>query len=680
MSGLLLDISLLGAKILLPRYYNRNFNVGYINKISEFPVDFNIPFQVISWRDAGPERVLIRANFPLLNADDRINLQNLLLHHDQEESRSIDRRQYDFIIQGYRQIYNFLHNNRVMSGKALDILSQSGRFTQVFKPIKLDREDRQIYLYCRLKMDPCPVQMGKGDFWMSFSGFIALNFIEASRIEYQDQSGLYKIAVADRILQIVNRKFPRIALSRHEEIPISFSYINTLFGHEEIDKDVIDISAFGVSLNYDMEQDSLLSGTKITELNIKHENSEIFTQGTVRNVIMGNADEYLGKMGVSFDSFFSEEDANNWFRVYFKYLYPEIEVVSSHEYERIYDTIIHSEYKDLIPAPMRKEIQNSFSDAYQKVKPDSSVFTGFVLRRNKRDIGSCSLHRVFSNTFAPNQYSIVRGDEAENLSLAEVFEVGRTLSSSVLEFFKVQKYPYFLLQADRNKEWSKVFNEAFAMQEGLKFKEYHIFDVINVWRLPPREFDSALTMSGRIREVDSGWELEEILAYLSRTLPPIELKGYDYVPEEIKLASLKVHYGDVLRDRKILACYEGVDLIAFTICEITHGGINVFGLFNAIRPFFVTPDHPERESLFRELILASVREYKRFDSIPIVLLSDFEGHDFYKATMQGFEGVLFDEGIRWLVDQNVGPYYTTYLKETIAKYIDYDRCHNDRKK
>jgi hypothetical protein len=170
--------------------------------------------------------------------------------------------------------------------------------------------------------------------------------------------------------------------------------------------------------------------------------------------------------------------------------------------------------------------------------------------------------------------------------------------------------------------------------------------------------------NGSCRIVRSSTALWTALAHsLRSTLSRIECNAFAFDSERIDLKGFTRACAARGHERRREAFFALVDSqpVAALLTETGGEGVNVFGLMNVCRMFWMRPPGPDSARIKEDLLRAAVRYY-RAEGKQIFLFFD-DAPDTVPPAL-GFEAIAPAE--RWLAHRDVMPAWVAYMREMLS--------------
>ena len=284
-----------------------------------------------------------------------------------------------------------------------------------------------------------------------------------------------------------------------------------------------------------------------------------------------------------------------------------------------------------------------------------------MLREESRSTGTFATSRLYPKTWLLHSLGV---DKDARRRPGAVLDLARELYAAMLRLLKGETQGrFFALFVQKDKRWTDLLYGGFVRTLPLDapsvYDEYLLYKCRTEDAPVPLPADAA---RWSVREADPE-ELARIARRLRGLLTPIEIEAYAYGEDEIDLRSFSDEDPAGLR-RRVLVARDAEGPAAALVLETGSEGINVFGLLNSCRIFFLRAAHDRAEvkAVCGALLAAAREAYRALDVREFIVFATHEA-----MAEAAFErgSCLIAEGVRWVASSELLQAWTSYIDEVL---------------
>jgi hypothetical protein len=474
------------------------------------------------------------------------------------------------------------------------------------------------------------------------------------RILWRDGADLL-IELPREVRQTGFRESPRIALEAHAATGVAVDHPR--LNGARIVSPLLDVASRGMSFPVHADQHALFPGDRLSGLRVDLPDGAVEALGVVRSIAGRGMTDQLS-CGVELIDFAGREDAHRWHRFVFRQTHPSLRD-SEGRADSAWRVLDESKYIDLwTPEGHRGRIKHHFLRAWQAPAPE--VGHKVVLHRDRQAVGVSAGSVAYPGTWILHHLGIVPAGEGRDAQQA-MQQASDLIAGLLYRLRDLGDLQHFIIYAERGKRWNDRLYGDFAARyadEGkLLCSPMQVYRRLGETPLPPATADEQ-----EVEVVLSNPRLWSTLArHLQMALPPAEAQAYAFGPRDIDLAAFTQDcsgHGYERAREALFACIDGRPVAAMVI-ETGNEGVNVFGLLNSCRMFWLDPTVASAAAIRRRLLREAVRYYRAAGKSTFLLL-DADGEESRIPGEMGFEAI--SPAQRLLAHRDVIPAWLAYLR------------------
>jgi hypothetical protein len=422
---------------------------------------------------------------------------------------------------------------------------------------------------------------------------------------------------------------------------------------------VQDVSDQGLSFPLASGQDLLLPGDRLDDLRVELPTGAVSTRAVIRSVAPREGAGGL-TCGIELLDFEGAADRRRWERYLFSRAYPRTVDEGPDLAGMAWQMLDSSGYLDLwTRAEDRERLFRRFHHQWRW--PSAAPSHLIVLREQSRHAGTFATSRLYPRTWLLHSLGV---DKDARRRHGAVLDLARELYAAMLRLLKGETQGrFFALFVQKDKRWTDLLYGGFVRT--LPADAPSVYDEYALYKCRTGEEPAPLPADAArwgVREADPG-ELAAVARRLRGLLTPLEVEAYSYGEDEIDLGSFSAEDPAGLR-RSVLVARDEDGPAAALVLESGSEGVNVFGLLNSCRIFFLrpVPDRAEVRGISGALLAAAREAYRARDVREFIIFSTHEA-----MAEAAFErgSCLISDGVRWVASCELLQAWTTYIDEVL---------------
>jgi hypothetical protein len=428
-----------------------------------------------------------------------------------------------------------------------------------------------------------------------------------------------------------------------------------------IERQVLELSARGLSFVLEPERDLLFPGEHISEVTAHLAGATVTAEAILRSMRdLGGA---RLACGLELVAFAGPADAERWQRLALRLTHPAIELIGRDEVGQAWQALRDSGYVDLLEAGQEGDLRARFLSAWSRHAESPQVSRFFLVRRDQRPVATAAASLVYPRTWMPHLFGIDRQERADRTNL---YEHARVVNLGMMHLLQhLTDSDHFVFYFDSQKPFHDlVFGRFLA---GYPRKDEFLYDSFRLYRMRPGEASQALEPEDGIEVVEADSALlDRLAAHLQRQLAPIEVVACAYRREEIALEAFSRRCAalDYERQRQIFfALVHGTPKAALLV-ETGFEGLNVFGLLDRCWCFGLVPSDEVSWPCLVALLQRAVGYYAARGRRSF-LYQDSRSTDLSPA-LAGLGCGLVASGRRWLGSGRIIPAFSNHVSEVMG--------------
>ena len=420
-----------------------------------------------------------------------------------------------------------------------------------------------------------------------------------------------------------------------------------------------DVSDQGLSFPLEAGQDLLLPGDRLEDLRVELPTGAVSTLAVVRSI--APRDGALGlTCGIELLDFEGAADHRRWERYVFSKAYPRTVNEGPELAGMAWQMLDSSGYLDLwTRAEDRERLERRFHREWRW--PAAVPSHLIVLREESGSTGTFATSRLYPKTWLLHSLGV---DKNARRRHGAVLDLARELYAAMLRLLKRETQGrFFALFVQKDKRWTDLLYGGFVRT--LPVDAPSVYDEYVLYKCRTEDEPAPLPADGvrwSVKKADRD-ELAGLARQLRELLTPLEIEAYSYGEDEIDLRSFSAEDPAELR-RSVLVARDEEGPLAALVLESGSEGVNVFGLLNSCRIFFLRPVHDRAEvkGICGALLAAAREDYRARDTREFIIFATHEA-----MAEAAFErgGCLISEGVRWVASCELLQAWTSYIDEVL---------------
>jgi hypothetical protein len=423
-------------------------------------------------------------------------------------------------------------------------------------------------------------------------------------------------------------------------------------------RQVQDVSDQGLSFPLAAGQDLLLPGDRLDDLRVQLPTGAVSTRAVIRSV--APRDRGGLTCGIELLDFEGAADRRRWERYLFSKAYPRTLDDGPDLAGMAWRMLDSSGYLDLwTRAEDRERLEHRFHQQWSR--PAAVPGHLIVLHEESRDAGTFATSRLYPRTWLLHSLGV---DKDARRRHGAVLDLARELYAAMLRLLKGEtRGRFFALFVQKDKRWTDLLYGGFVRT--LPPGAASVYDEYALYKCRTQDEPAPLPAEAArwsVREADRD-ELTEVARRLRGLLTPLEVEAYCYGEDEIDLGSFSAEDPAGFR-RSVFVARDEDGPAAALVLESGSEGVNVFGLLNSCRIFFLrpVPDRAEVKGICGTLLAAARQAYRARDVREFIIFSTHEG-----MAEAAFErgSCLISDGVRWVASCELLQAWTIYIDEVL---------------
>lgn len=420
-----------------------------------------------------------------------------------------------------------------------------------------------------------------------------------------------------------------------------------------------DVSDQGLSFPLETGQDLLLPGDRLDDLRVELPTGTVSTLAIVRSIAPRDGAPGL-TCGIELLDFEGAADRKRWERYLFSKAHPRTLDEGPDLAGMAWEMLDSSGYLDLwTRAEDRERLERRFRATW--TWPAAVPSHLLVLQEESRATGTIATNRLYPKTWLLHSLGV---DKDARRRHGAILDLARELYAALFRLVKGEtEGRFFALFVQKDKRWTELlyggFIRTLPVDAPSLFDEYVLYKCRTEDEPVPLPTDAA---SWSVREADPD-ELARVAGRLRGLLTPLEIDAYSYGEDEIDLRAFSAEDPAVSR-RRVLVARDAEGPGAALVLESGSEGLNVFGLLNSCRIFFLRELHDRAEVKgVCDALLAAAREaYRALDVREFIIFATREA-----MAEAAFErgGCLVSDGVRWVASCELLQPWTVYIDEVL---------------
>ena len=420
-----------------------------------------------------------------------------------------------------------------------------------------------------------------------------------------------------------------------------------------------DVSDQGLSFTLADGQDLLLPGDRLEDLRVELPTGAVSTLAVVRSIAPRDGAHGL-TCGIELLDFEGAADRKRWERYLFSKAYPRTLDEGPDLAGMAWQMLDSSGYLDLwTRAEDRERLERRFHREWRW--PAAVPSHLIVLREESRSTGTFATSRLYPKTWLLHSLGV---DKEARRRHGAVLDLARELYAAMLRLLKAETQGrFFALFVQKDKRWTDLLYGGFVRT--LPADAPSVYDEYVLYKCRTEDEPVSLPTDAvrwSVREADPD-ELAGVSGRLRGLLTPTEIEAYSYGEDEIDLRSFSAEDPAGFR-RSVLVARDEEGPLAALVLESGSEGINVFGLLNSCRIFFLRPAHDRAEvkGVCGALLAAAREAYRALDVREFIIFATHEA-----MAEAAFErgSCLISEGVRWVGSSELLQAWTSYIDEVL---------------
>ena len=383
---------------------------------------------------------------------------------------------------------------------------------------------------------------------------------------------------------------------------------------------VQDVSDQGLSFPLAAGQDLLLPGDRLEDLRVELPTGAVSTLAIIRSVAPRDGGGLT--CGIELLDFEGAADRRRWERYLFSKAYPRTVDEGPDLAGMAWQMLDSSGYLDLwTRAEDRERLERRFHQQWRR--PAAVPSHLIVLREESRYAGTFATSRLYPRTWLLHSLGV---DKDARRRHGAVLDLARELYAAMLRLLKGETQGrFFALFVQKDKRWTDLLYGGFVRtlpaDAPSVYDEYALYKCRTEDEAAPLPADAARLS---VREADRD-ELAAVARRLRGLLTPLEVEAYCYGEDEIDLRSFSAEDPAGFR-RSVLLARDEDGPVAALVLETGSEGVNVFGLLNSCRIFFLrpVPDRAEVKGICGALLAAAREAYRARDVREFIVFATHE--------------------------------------------------------
>ena len=381
------------------------------------------------------------------------------------------------------------------------------------------------------------------------------------------------------------------------------------------------------------------------------------------------------RCGVELVDFAGREDRHRWHRFVFRHTHPDLR--DSHgRAATAWNVLEASKYIDLWSPPLHRErIRHQFLRSWDA--PANEVGHKMMLHKDRTAVGVAAGSVAYPGTWILHHLGIAPGGEGRDAQQA-MQHASELITGLLYRLRDMADLEHFVIYAERGKRWNDRlygdFAARYADEDKLLCTPSRVYRRLTDTALPAAISDEL--------EIEVQLSTPALLAKLARhlrqVLPAAELRAYALDEQRIDLASFSsecARHG-YERTREVFFAFEKAEPVAAMLVETGSEGVNVFGLLNACRMFWLGPPPANAAAIRLRLLRDAVTYYRAAGKKSFLVFQDEHESAYPIPTTFGFEPI--SPALRLLAHRDVIPAWVAYLTDLLSAFPAPDRSRLSR--
>ena len=414
------------------------------------------------------------------------------------------------------------------------------------------------------------------------------------------------IAMPGEVRQTGFRESPRVSLPGTASTGIVVDHPR--LSGARIEEPLFDVAGRGVSFPVDADGHALFPGDRLSGLRVTLPDGSIEAMGVVRSLASRRSGNRLS-CGVELVDFAGREDRHRWHRFVFRHTHPDLR--DSHgRAATAWNVLEASKYIDLWTPPQHRErIRHQFLRSWDA--PANEVGHKMVLHKDRTPVGVSAGSVAYPGTWILHHLGIAPGGEGRDAHQA-MQHASELIAGLLYRLRDMADLEHFVIYAERGKRWNDRlygdFAARYADEDKLLCTPSRVYR-----RLADTALPAATSEELEIEvQLSTPALLAKLASHLRQVLPAAELRAYALDEERIDLTSFSsecARHG-YERTREVFFAFEKAEPVAAMLVETGSEGVNVFGLLNACRMFWLGPPPANAAAIRLRLLRDAVTYYR----------------------------------------------------------------------
>jgi hypothetical protein len=459
----------------------------------------------------------------------------------------------------------------------------------------------------------------------------------------------------------------RTALQPGQEIRFAFGHPRLSGLH--LEKQILDVSATGLSFLFDPFQDTLFPGELLQGVLLGVSERPIPVKAVIRSMRDRSPDGSLS-CGLELLNL-TGDAAERWTRFVFYASHPNVRLVDRDSVGKAWQALKSSGYVDLVDEGQQNGLEDSFRSVWSTQTANRGLGRFFLVYQEGRPVATAAASLLYPRTWLPHHFGVDESERRRDRS--RLYHVARETYSGIMFLLQhMTNMEYFIFYFDAAKSWHDLTFAQFL--ERFPRKQDYLYDGYKLFRYQPRsDLSQELDLPDGLEIVPGDPKLLRRLSrHQSQNLPKIEFDAFSYSELEIGLerfASSCAAQG-YERERRIFFAVERGRPLAALIAETGSAGVNIFGLLDMCWLVFLAPRSAADLHIRRALLKQAVRFYTRRAKPSFLYLGKLDGEPMGLLEKLGFD--YETDGLRWLARRSIVPAYVNYIREVMGLAMELD--------
>jgi hypothetical protein len=464
------------------------------------------------------------------------------------------------------------------------------------------------------------------------------------------------ITTPAQVRQTGFRESPRVVL-KPAEVKVTVRHPHIL--GTRLVAPVQDVAGRGISFSVASDH-GLFPGGRLDEIRIElPEGGTVQALGIIRSIAPRGEGERLS-CGVELTEFAGPEDEQRWQRFVFLKTHPDL-VDGRGRAEEAWEVLESSRYIDLwTPGPQRAYIHRQFLRSWRDAP--SGVGQGLLLKKEVGAVGVSAASLAYPGTWMLHHLGVANQESGRDIMI----HASELICGILTRLRQIPDLEHFVIYAEQGKRWNERLYADFARR--YQARDKLLLQTSRVYRrLTEGPLPTLRRPKGALQIAEATPALWAALAGHARAaLPGAERAACALDAEQIALKAFTdecAAQGYERRRQAYFAMLDGRPLAAIVL-ETGGEGVNVFGLLNTCRIYWMSPAPAEVAPVIRERLLAMAIWFFRSAPKRSFLLFDEDEQEDPEAVALGFEPIA--PALRWLAHRDVIPAWAAYLRDLLS--------------